>query len=320
MKLAYYLIFLLLLAGCTDAPTSSPIENVMIQDGTICYHVKTLDKPFNVLFLADAHITVEDERGKDFYSFTKRMGGAAVEPDNYGISNGREKALIASLEKAKKEKVELVILGGDILNFPSMASVELLERIMNDSGLKWIYTAGNHDWHYEGEEGEAFNLRNKWEEQNLKPLYQGANPLYSSTVLHQINFVLIDNSTNEITQEQLDFYKEQINRGMPIILAMHIPLYLPGQNIDYGCGHPDWNEENDTYYKIERRKPWPKEGHSQTTLEFRELVLNSPLTIGIYAGHTHEQAVDIYNNTPQYVAAANYNYKDILMRFVPFNQ
>ena len=128
---------------------------------------------------------------------------------------------------------------------------------------------------------------------------------------------MIDNSAFEITQEQLAFFREQVGRGLPIILSMHIPVYLPGHNIDYGCGHPDWNRDNDIYYEIERREPWPEKGFTETTYQFRDMVLNSPEVIGIYAGHTHEEAIDFFNDKLQYVTAANYSNKDILIHFIP---
>lgn len=317
------ILFCFLLSACvaTDKKTAqeSPLESLTVKDGQVYYYLRHVEKNFKVMFLADTHFTVEDERGKDFYSFTQRMGGSAVEPENYGKSNGREQALLESLKEAKKAGCELVILGGDIINFPSLASVELLEQIMKESGLKWIYTAGNHDWHYEGEQGDAAVLRDKWEQSNLKKLYQGQHPLYSSTVLHGINFVLIDNSTNEVTKEQLDFMQEQIEKGLPIILSMHIPLYLPGHNIDYGCGNPQWNKKNDPYYEIEKRLPWPEEGHTQVTYAFRDLIFHCPLILGVYAGHTHEEAWDVSNNVFQYVAGANYNNDFFMMNFVDAN-
>ena len=281
------------------------------------YYVNGLEKAFKVLFLADTHFTIEDERGKEFYDFSKRMGGFAVEPQNYGKSNGHEKALLRSLDKAKKEQVDLVLLGGDILNFPSLASAEQLKTILDTSGLNWIYVAGNHDWHYEGEVGSSTAQREKWIESNLKPLYQGHHPLYHSEIIHGINFVTIDNSIFEITEEQLAFFNEQTQKGFPIILAMHIPIYMNGHNIDYGCGHPDWNKANDCYYKIERREPWPEKGCSKTTYQFRDCVINNPCVIGIYAGHTHEKAVDFMQGKIQYVPAANFNDHDVLIHFLP---
>lgn len=316
----FSILFCFFLSACVaadkKAAQESPLESLTVKDGQVYYYLRHAEKNFKVMFLADIHFTIEDERGKDFYSFTQRMGGSAVEPENYGKSNGREQALLGSLKEAKKAGCELVILGGDIINFPSLASVELLEQIMKESGLKWIYTAGNHDWHYEGEQGDAAALRDKWEQSNLKKLYQGQHPLYSSTVLYGINFVLIDNSTNEVTEEQLDFMQEQIEKGLPIVLSMHIPLYLPGHNIDYGCGNSQWNKKNDSYYEIEKRFPWPEEGHTQVTYAFRDLIFHCPLILGVYAGHTHEEAWDVGNNVFQYVAGANYNNEFFMMNFV----
>ena len=113
---------------------------------------------------------------------------------------------------------------------------------MEQSGLKWEYISGNHDWHYEGEPGIANEQRARWINSNLNPLYQGQNPFFRSVILHGINFVLIDNSTNEIMEEQLAFLKGEIKKGLPIILSVHVPIYFPGQNIDYSCGNPNWNE------------------------------------------------------------------------------
>lgn len=314
------------LIGCNsetkhdECKQSSLIESVTYKKGHIYYYLKGIPKAFKVLFVADSHITLEDERGKPYYDYAKRMGGAAVEPENYGKSNGRDAALLVSLEKAKELEVDLVLLGGDIINFPSKASVELVKEIMDKSGLPWRYVSGNHDWHYEGEEGTSFELRERWLQEGLAPLYQGANPLYFSYELNGINFIMVENSTFEITEEQLSFFKKEVERGLPIILTMHIPLYLLGHNIDYGCGSPNWNKANDGYYEIERREPWAEAGHNETTYAFRDLVFNSLNVIGIYAGHTHAEMVDFYNNIPQVVAGANYNGEDITMHFIPFNE
>lgn len=128
----------------------------------------------------------------------------------------------------------------------------------------------------------------------MQALYQERNPIYQSQVIQNIDFVTIDNSIFEITKEQLAFFMEQIGKGFPTSLSMHIPIYLPGHdhNIDYGCGHPNWNRKDDTYYEIERREPWPEKGFTEITYQFRDMVLNGSEVIGIFAGHTHEQALD----------------------------
>ena len=136
-------------------------------------------------------------------------------------------------------------------------------------------------------------------------------------VRHGVNLVFIDNSTLEVTPGQLDFLHREIARGLPMVLFMHVPVYFPGQNIDYSCGHPQWDEAHDCYYEIERRQPWPKEGHTATTQAFCELVRECPQIIGCFAGHTHERAIDFYNGRLQYVVGANHSGDAVTIRFEP---
>ncbi|WP_455641326.1 metallophosphoesterase family protein [Parabacteroides sp.] len=316
-KISFGLILLLFLVGCKEHDRTSPVNNVIVRNGHVYYYMKGLEKPFNVLFLADTHFTVEDERGREFYKYSKRMGGEAVEPENYGVGNGRDRALEASLAKARETNCELVLLGGDIINFPSLASVERLKTLLDSSSLNWMYISGNHDWHYEGEPGKAFDQREKWINKHLKALYQGNNPMFSSQIIGGVNFIMIDNSTFEITPEQLEFLQEQIQRGIPILLSMHIPLYQLGHGVDYGCGNPHWCCANDCYYEVEHREPWPEGGCTEITRQFRECVIYSPEVIGVYAGHMHEKAIDFFNDKLQYVVDANFNNEDVLIHFLP---
>ena len=296
------------LANVTYVPATGQIEYFLR---------KGPERPFRVLFLADLHFTVEDRRGLPYIDYTRRMGGSAVEPENYGRTNGRESGLLSALEQARTDSVDLVILGGDILNFPSQASVEWITRTMDSSGLEWCYIAGNHDWHYEGEPGKADNQRDRWTRSNLAPLYQGADPMGYSRVVNGVNFLMIDNSTNEILPQQLALLKRELRRGLPIVLCVHVPLYMPGTNIDYSCGSPEWNQANDIYYEIERREPWPAEGHTATTYEFCRTIWESPQVIGILAGHTHEQAIGFRNDKPQFVPAAAYQGATLRLHFQP---
>ncbi len=320
MKKTYFYLMAFMacfLTSCAPKEEVKLYEHITTANDNVYYYMKGLDKPFNILFVSDTHFTIEDERGRDFYKYSKRMGGKAVEPENYGKTNGREKYLLASLEKAKKNQSELVILCGDIINFPSLASVEYIKNVMDESGLNWVYTAGNHDWHYEGEPGINLDHRKKWTESNMKPLYQGQNPMYHSQILHNINFITMDNSLFEITDEQIEFFKGELKKGLPIILSVHVPLYLQGHDINYSWGNPLLNKEADYLYKMEGREPWPEEGLSENSFKFRDLVLNSPEVIGIFAGHIHKAAIDMVNNKLQYVQAANFMDKDILIHFIP---
>jgi hypothetical protein len=136
-------------------------------------------------------------------------------------------------------------------------------------------------------------------------MYQGNNPLFASYDINGIRFVCIDNSTYEILPEQLAFFKKQSELDIPLILLMHIPLYMPGRTMGYGCAHPEWGEETDGGYEIERREKWRKGGHTEVTLKFREQVFRAPNLLAILTGHTHHPAIDVKNDIPQIVSGHN---------------
>tara|TARA_B110000967_G_C18882255_1_gene561775 strand:+ start:12 stop:575 length:564 start_codon:yes stop_codon:yes gene_type:complete len=165
--------------------------------------------------------------------------------------------------------------------------------------------AGNHDWHYEGMEGTMESLRSSWIKNRLLPLYQGNNPLMAKYDIKGIRFLAIDNSTYQINDEQLTFFNEQIATGIPIVLLVHIPMYAPGKNISYGCANPNWNGASDRNYKLERRPKWPENGHTQTTFNFYQSVFNAPNLLGIFAGHIHQNSIEIIKGKPQIVSDDN---------------
>jgi hypothetical protein len=119
------------------------------------------------------------------------------------------------------------------------------------------------------------------------------------------DLIIIDNSTYEILPEQLSFFRERERKGRPILLLVHIPLYVPGRPLGFGCGHPDWSARNDRSWELERRLPWRTEGHTRTTLEFHKAVFRSENLLGILAGHIHKPSTDVVNGIPQIVCEAN---------------
>ncbi len=129
------------------------------------------------------------------------------------------------------------MLTGDIVNNPSRSSKNFVYTALEDSGIEYLFISGNHDWHYEGMKGTADELRDKWANETLKPLYKGKNPLYYASVKAGINFVAIDNSTYQVSQQQLDFFKAELQKNKPTVLLCHIPIYtgLVGEKVST-CG------------------------------------------------------------------------------------
>lgn len=254
-----------------------------------------LKRQVKIIFGADTHFSEADERDAEYIDNYKRMANFKPAAD--------------CLEKivAKAANADLLVLGGDIISFPTAANVDKILDATKSLSCQWAYITGNHDWHFEGLPGTEAQLRSEWIEKRLKPLYNGRDPLAFALDIKGLKVLCVDNGTHEILPEQLDFLKKELADGKPAVLALHIPLYVPGHGLDFGCGHPDWNEAHDPHAKIEGRLPWPKEGHTQTTKDFCETVWSSPNILGVIAGHTHVRTTDFYRGKFQVVAPRGAN-------------
>lgn len=268
----------------------------------------SVKKRLRVMVIADTHSSRDDVRGEPFRKYSARMAKAYQRNRHFltGKTMSCEESFEHTVALTKKNKVDLLLLAGDILSFPSEAGVEWVREVLKKAGLPFLYTAGNHDWHYEGTEGPLADLRTEWIRKRLLPLYQGENPLAHAREVNGVRFLAIDNSTYEILPEQLAFFRSEAARGKPMVLMVHIPLYMPGRSVGFGCGHPKWGAASDRNHQLERRPKWPANGHSETTMAFhREVVGNSNL-LAIFAGHLHTASVDVHGHSPQFVAEANF--------------
>ena len=264
-------------------------------------------KPTKILHITDTHLSLDDERGVPYQEYSKRMAGAYKSNSHFqtGGNYSAEESFELTLEVAKKERADFLAFTGDTFSFPSEAAVEWVQQELKETAIPYAYIAGNHDWHYEGMEGSSQELRETWTVKHLTPMYQGNHPLYAAYDFNGMRFVCIDDSTYEILPEQLEFFRAQVKSGLPLLLLMHIPLYMPGRSVGFGCGHPDWGEKTDRNYEIERRQKWRKEGHTEVTMDFYQEVFDAPNLLAILTGHIHQQLLDIKNGVPQIVSRDN---------------
>ncbi len=268
-----------------------------------------ITKNFSITMLADTHLFKDDERGIPYTGFSGRMAKAYNITKHFisGEPTNPEKAFVETLYIAQQNNSALLAMIGDIFSFPSEAAVDWVREALKKSGLDYVYTAGNHDWHYEGMEGSSNTLRDTWIRKRLLTLYNNESPYAQRSEINGVIFITIDNSTYEINAEQLSLLQSCLKENKPCILLLHIPLYAPGRPVSFGCGHPEWNAANDKNFLLERRMSWPTGGHSATTMAFYNTVFSAPNLIGILAGHIHQPSIDIINGVPQVVATANAN-------------
>lgn len=307
--------------------TSKKIEKPVkvcttIDQQEIFFYTEVINQSVKVVQIADTHLFRDDQRGIPYQAFSDRMAKAYNQTTHFKTrkSTNPEEAFEQTLALAKEVNADVITLIGDIFSFPSEAAIEWVLSKLKDTGIPYIYIAGNHDWHYEGMEGSLESLRDTWIEKRLLPLYQGNHPLMAAYDIKGIRFLAIDNSTYQINKQQLAFFTEQVAGGMPLVLLVHIPLYAPGKKISFGCGNPHWGAATDRNFELERRPKWPDSGHTETTFRFHKEVFNAPNLLGIFAGHIHRNSVEMIKGKPQIVTDDNASGGYLDINFLPMDK
>ena len=293
-----------------------------IEQQKVSFYAETINVSIKVIHIADTHLFKDDERGIPYQEYSGRMAKAYNQTIHFQTQKvtNPEVAFEEALAYARAVHADVITLIGDIFSFPSEAAIEWVLWKLKETAIPYIYIAGNHDWHYEGMEGTLESLRDTWIEKRLLPLYQGNNPLMAAYEIKGIRFIAIDNSTYQINEDQLTFFKEQVEKGLPIVLLVHIPMYAPGKQISFGCGNPNWGAATDRNYELEKRPKWPESGHTQTTLSFHKQVFNAPNLLGIFAGHIHQNSIEIIKGKPQVVADDNASGGYLDINFLPLEE
>lgn len=292
----------------------------IVNDQKVRFYSPFVKEPITIVQITDSHLYLDDERGHEYVDYSARMSKAYNVTKHFktGAETNPIKAFKEIADSISTQKADAIVLTGDILSFPSAAGVDYIRECLDPLSIPYYYISGNHDWHFEGLPGTSCELRSAWIEKRLKPLYpQNANPLAYSAEVKGIKLILIDDSIYEILPEQLLFLQKELSTDMPSLIFMHIPLYAPGRPVSYGVAHPNWNESTDKGYKIERRNRWPEKGHSDTTYAFRNEILQASNVLGVFAGHIHNQSLDLCNGKPLYVTKTATNGSTLTIEILP---
>ena len=174
----------------------------------VSFYSEVVKEKIKIIHIVDTHLYMDDDRGIPFQNYSNRMAKAYNQTTHFktGEKTNPKKSFKETIAFAKKVNADVITLIGDIFSFPSELAIEWVVSELDAIGIPYIYSAGNHDWHYEGMKGSLTTLRDTWIEKRLMPLYQGKNPLMAAYDIKGIRFLAIDNSTYEINDEQLTFF------------------------------------------------------------------------------------------------------------------
>ncbi len=171
--------------------------------------------PFEVIHMSDTHFTLADERDGE-----RKMRLAEGRRDVFPSSE----QVYREACRLSKEKNCPIIHTGDFIDFVSEANLEMTRRFTGECDV--FYAAGNHDFSlYCGEEWEDADYRNR----SLAKVQacHKSDIRMSSRMIGGVNFIALDDGYFRFDREHIDFVKSEAEKGFPMVLVIHKPMYDP---------------------------------------------------------------------------------------------
>lgn len=222
------LLSLFLLTGCSTetepAAPSSETETVetaselpfRITEKKLT--VPGLTKNYTFLFLSDTHIIKLD--GTESEQITENaLPRTELFRDGRGIASA--KRFPEWIDFANETQVDMVLFGGDIIDFPSETNLHLLKENIARLKMPYVFTLGNHDWTY------PWDYMTPEGYEAYRPLFNGfteENPSASVTEYEELVILSVDNSSNQINPEALAAVDEALTSDKPVLVVAHVPF------------------------------------------------------------------------------------------------
>ncbi len=266
----------------------------------LCYSTVEigLEKPFSVLHISDTHLTAaypgENEKKQTLNQRrTQTFGGR------------QEEALRDSLAWAKQH-VDYVLHTGDLIDWQSEANFDLVRKYFGEG---MTGSLGNHEftsdmWLSEPKEEQTEKYKD-YSREKLQSVYPFDISL-NSQVVNGVNFVTLDDVYGYVTKQQVKRFHDEVKKGMPIVLCMHVPFYT--DNI-WRAAHRFWNEKGPLSSGVLPKVTgdFKRQLEDPVTLEFMEYLKKEPLLKCILAGHEHISVEDRFSPTcREYVTGSNF--------------
>lgn len=231
------------------------------------------------MHITDVHVACPDETDEE-----KIIQLAERRRKKYTFSE----RVLDETEIIAKEENALPIITGDMMDCFSHGSCERIKKFTDKNDC--LYIAGNHDFRVYG--GMEFDVPAS-REINLAAV----NSLFKNDVrffskeINGVNIVGIDNAYYRFEEFQFEMLKKEIVKGLPIILAMHVPLYtqecydlMITEKRKYAslvCVPEDKME----IYPPER---YEQQKEDKITRKMYDFILNQSLIKLVVCGHVHK--------------------------------
>ena len=262
-----------------------------------------LEKPVKLLHVTDTHLPLCYERDNERKNeMAKRRTGMA---------NALE-YLNEQIEYSKKN-CDIMVHTGDLIDFVSLANIEKAREVLSGND-DIFFIAGNHEYsQYMGEawEDKAYRMNSYMEIERAGGF--GVPMLWNSKTVGGVNIVGIDNSYNLFEDWQIHHLKKEVDKGLPVILAFHAPLFEQSlydyhyavnkyDDCTYLTGLDEEHLLRYSEFRAYQQRP------DEPTLRMIDYIKNEPMIKAILTGHLHFSYESMLTpSLPQFVTGGGYN-------------
>ena len=268
-----------------------------------------LEKPFSILHISDTHLTAA-------YSYENEKKQKLRENRTKCFGGRQEEALRDSLNWAK-EHVDYVIHTGDLIDWQSEANFDLVRKYL---GVGLAGTMGNHEFSTDMWLSEPKEESTEAYKDNTRKLLEKAYPFditFQSQVVNGVNFIAIDDVYGYVTSKQVKLFRQEVKKGLPIVLCMHVPFMT--EQIRRATTR-FWSKHlassiNDKVYAPSG--DYKTQLNDAVTRDFITYLKKEPLLKAILAGHIHVTVQEQFSPTArQYVVGGNFLFHGEEIMFV----
>ena len=172
------------------------------------------EKPFSFFHVSDTHLALADERDDE------RKNKLAQNRKRAHFEYAEEH--LAQIERMAKGEGKTVVHTGDLIDFVSALNLDRAREFTESVDV--LMAAGNHEFSlYVGEAFEDAAYRAQSFDR-VQAVFQNSIR-FASRVVNGVNLVVVDNSYYFFDDWQLEALKVEVQRGLPILLFMHTPIY-----------------------------------------------------------------------------------------------
>ncbi len=198
-----------------------------------------------------------------------------------------------------------LIITGDMTDFVTESNMKTAKDFVDSSGA--LFVCGNHDFRPFG--GMQYDVP-KVREVNFEKVSTAYNNdiRFFSKVINGVNIVGIDDCYYRFEDWQYSRLETEVQRGLPIILALHVPLY------NEAC-YDLMITEKRRYASLvavpeEKLAIYPPERYIQQkedaiTRKMYDYILACPLIKAVICGHVHKNFETDLNGKKQFITGTD---------------